>query len=202
MAYEAFGKGIALGGLRDEYEIKILVCYLLNIVGPQLSMQQINEVFQQDGLVNYFDYAKAVADLKKTKHICPVNTEGDERFELTELGKSTVQTLERSLPRSVRDKVVKSAMKMMARIKREAENKVEIRKVSDGYIANLRILDIGSDLLEVNLFVPDQMQAEIIQKNFLRDPQLLYKGVIALLTGDLRAVGELMPTEENLYEDD
>lgn len=202
MAYEAFGKGIALGGLQDEYEIKILICYLLNIVGPQLSMQQINEVFQQDGLVNYFDYAKAVADLKKTGHIHRVNSEGDERFELTELGKNTAQMLERSLPRSIRDKVVKSAMKMVARIKREAENKVEIRKVSDGYIANLRILDIGSDLLEINLFVPDQMQAEIIQKNFLRDPQLLYKGVIALLTGDLRAVGDLVPSEEDLYEDE
>ena len=115
---------------------------------------------------------------------------------VTDLGKSTAHTLKRSLPRSVRDKVVRIAMGLLARMRREAENTVEIREASDGVVLTVKIHDIGSDLLSLDLFLPDRMQAEMAAELFLQDPSTLYKGVIALLTGDRETVRDLMSGRE------
>ena len=73
-------------------------------------------------------------------------------------------------------------------------------KEEDGYIVDLTITDIGSDLLKMSLFMPTEQEAKQVQQHFLSDPLLTYKGVLALLTGDLQTVGELIPTNEDDFE--
>ena len=65
---------------------------------------------------------------------------------------------------------------------------------------DLTITDIGSDLLKMSLFMPTEQEAKQVQQHFLSDPLLTYKGVLALLTGDLQTVGELIPTNEDDFE--
>ena len=193
MDFEPFGAGILPGGLRDPYEIKILICYLLDAMGGVLTRDQMNAIFQESRFVNYFDYAEALSALLSSGH---VTEEAENALRVTDLGKSTAHTLKRSLPRSVRDKVVRIAMGLLARMRREAENTVEIHEASDGVVLTVKIHDIGSDLLSLDLFLPDRMQAEMAAELFLQDPSTLYKGVIALLTGDRETVRDLMSSRE------
>ena len=44
------------------------------------------------------------------------------------------------------------------------------------------MLDIGSDLMSLKLFVPDKEQAEQIKERFFEDPARVYKGILELLT--------------------
>lgn len=55
-------------------------------------------------------------------------------------------------------------------------------KTQDGYVVKLRMLDVGSDLLDLSLLVPDKLQALAIKEAFLQNPQKLYEGVLDLLT--------------------
>ena len=52
----------------------------------------------------------------------------------------------------------------------------------------------------MSLFMPTEQEAKQVQQHFLSDPLLTYKGVLALLTGDLQTVGELIPTNEDDFE--
>ena len=177
-----FREGVAPGGLQSGIEVKILICYLLKSVKTPLTKDQMTNVFLENGLVNYFELSKSLKELVQSKHI-QMNLKGEEEeYTIPDLGKETALSLERSLPFSVRDKALCSALKLLARIKRETENKVEISKSEDGYHICLRILDVGSDLLNLTLLVPDRMQAERVKDAFLENPQSVYEGVLSLLT--------------------
>ena len=95
---------------------------------------------------------------------------------------------------------VKSARHQLLRRKIESSNHASIRKAEDGYIVDMTICDIGSDLLSLSLFMPTEQEAEQVRQHFLSDPLLTYKGVLALLTGDLQTVGQLIPTKDEDYQ--
>ena len=75
-----------------------------------------------------------------------------------------------------------ASLELQARARREQENRAEIKKVGDGYTVHCRILDIGTDLLEFTLFVPDIHQAQVVRERFLTDPQTVYLGLLEHLT--------------------
>ncbi len=203
MAYDAFSEGVELGGLRTTYEINILVCYLLKSVNSAFTKQQLCDILQQDGLVNYFELTHSINELVKLKQIEPEKTaNGEEAYRVTELGAKACAVIERTVSASVREKAIKAALRLMARESRERMNKVEISQVKDGCIVTMRMLDVGSDLMELKLFMPDMMQANMVKRQFLNDPQLLYKGVLSLLLRDLDDFGGLAPSEEEpLYDE-
>ena len=199
-----FTQGIEPGGLTSGQETRILVCHLLNSVKKPLSPTQINSIVQQDGLVNYFELSTCIAQLIRSGHIVPQYTKDDEEFyTVTELGIETAKTFERTVPKSVRDKAVKAAIKLLARIDRDRTAKANITPCGDGFNIELRMVDVDSDLMNLSVFLPEKTQAESVRREFLNDPALIYKGVLALLTGDIKAVGELIPSKEaELYKED
>ena len=78
MAFNAFVGGIQPGGLTNDFEVKILICFLLDSLKknspgaalsdgeqPGLSFDELNEIFQETGLVNYFEFAESMSELEK-----------------------------------------------------------------------------------------------------------------------------------------
>lgn len=191
MGHNAFSAGVAPGGLTRDYEIKIMICYLLNKAECPVTFAQLNDSFQKDQLMNYFEFAEAMSQLLTLGNIALEKTpDGKEVYVLTPLGKNTAETFYKSIPLSVREKAVKQLHSILIRERRERENHVEIIKVSDGYKIILNIKDVGSDLLSVSLFVPTMSECEKIKERFLNDPAKLYQGMIALLTGEDAAAQE------------
>ena len=199
----AFTAGVEPGGLTHGYEIKILVCYLLGQIGTGMTFTQISDALLHRGLVNYFELANALSDLTESGHLTCEDCAGrqeDTSYHLTDLGRQTACTFSGTLPVSVREKAVKSARHQLLRRKIESSNHASIRKAEDGYIVDMTICDIGSDLLSLSLFMPPEQEAEQVRQHFLSDPLLTYKGVLALLTGDLQTVGQLIPTKDEDYQ--
>lgn len=198
MEYEAFSGGVEPGGLRTTYEINILICYLLKTVDAQFTKAQLTEILQRDGLVNYFELANSLNELVKLGQVTVTkNDAGENCYGITELGALACSTIERTVSVAVREKAVKAALRLMKKVERERKNKAEITKVDDGYIVTMRILDYGSDLMELKLFLPDANQAALVKRQFMNDPQLLYKGVLSLLVRDLDEFGDLAPCEDD-----
>lgn len=181
MGNEVIIPGVGIGPMTDKYDIKILICYLLKSVNMPLSKEQINYIFQNEQFVNYFSFCDALKDLIDSNHISSSKTQFDEIYTLNELGLETAKKLERSLPKSLRDNVVEAAMELLAKIKKERENEVEISPYENGYMVNCVMHDDSFDLLQLGIFAPDTLQADKIKEKFLDDPVKLYRGLIKLL---------------------
>ena len=184
MSFNAFVGGIEPGGLTNDFEVKILICFLLKKIEQPLSFDQINEILQKTGFVNYFEFIGAISELQKTEHILPKTDEdGQEVFELTEIGAATAQTFHHTLPLTVREKTVESARALIQMQKQLEEIDVRYHAVNDGYMLTMQMKDIGSDLMDLSVFVPTEDECVEIRERIYADPLLLYKPVLSVMMG-------------------
>jgi hypothetical protein len=177
---DAFSAGVEPGGLYTSQEIKILICYMLLGVGEPMERQMVTELIAGNGMANFFETAAAVDELARQGHL----TEEEGRISLTETGRQVGDTLAGMIPYTLRERSVKAALQLLTRIRREQENTVELEKLDHGYRVTCTIQDSASPLMSVSLRVADDMQAGLIRENFLDDPTLLYRSLLAILTGD------------------
>ena len=174
--------GIGRGGMTDKYQIKILICYLMSVVESPFTKEQLHEIFADGQVVNYFSFCEAIEELAESHHIEKQSDEESGVYTLNPLGAETARRLSRSLPKSIRDNVVQTAMQLLAKKKYERENEVQITPITNGFSVTCTIHDTSFDLMQLTLYAPDRMQAELIRHNFLKDPVTLYQNTIELLT--------------------
>lgn len=181
---ETFTAGIQLGGLTEGREIRILVCYLLSKVEEPMSFDELTETIAENGSANYFEFADALAELRESGCVVSFKTEtGINKYTVTEMGKEAAKALEGDLPLSVKEKALTSAQNIIRRRRIEKENLVTISKTEDGYMVHLRVTDIGTDLMDLALFMPTEEQAEAVKEKFLSNPAETYMTILVSLTG-------------------
>lgn len=186
---DVFSAGVQPGGLHSAEEIKILLCYLLHTAGQPIPRDQVTEIITSGGMANYFDTEEAIEELLRLQHL--IQSE-DRLLATTITGGQIGESLSVRIPYTLREKSVKAALGLLKRRQIEQDNKVDIQRLPEGgYEVICAVQDQGKDLLRVALRVTDQWQAEQIKENFLNDPTLLYRGTLAVLTGDagLRRAG-------------
>lgn len=181
MEHDAIAEGIRLGGLTSEIEIRILICYLLSNLSAPLSQEQLNAALTENGLVNYFDLSAALSSLTASEHIVKTQSGGESFYAAAPLGRQTAQSLGKSIPASVKDKALTACIRLLSKLREMTDTAAEIEKTEDGYLVHCTILDAGTDLLHLSLFMPDLLQAEKTKEQFLMSPGEVYEDVIAAL---------------------
>lgn len=106
-----------------------------------------------------------------------------EQYVLTYKGRQLLSAIEQDLPLAVREKAMASADELLLRRRAREQNRVVITQVEDGFTISMQILDIGSDLMRLALFVPDREQAEQMAERFYQNPAKIYRTVLEVLTG-------------------
>ncbi len=187
---DTFAAGVEPGGLKTAQEIKILICYMLSTVNCPMVRDDVTDIIVGAGMANYFDTEDAMEELLRLQHI----VEADDRLvATTATGHQIGEMLYMRVPYTLRDRSVKAALQLLKRREVEQDNTVDIRKLDErGYEVTCTVMDQGTPLMAVTMRVADRGQAEQIKENFLADPSLLYKGTLAVLTGDtsLRRAGK------------
>ena len=179
MSFDTFDEGINPGGMRSKNEIRILICYLIKSVKAPVSKELILESLQKDGLANYFEASACFDDLVKNRHI---TVNDNNKYILTEDGMMIATQLEDSLAYTVKEKAFHCVMMLLEEEKTERENKVKIVKNERGYNVKCSITSEGLTILSLEFYVPDYEQAKLVKKNFRKNPELLYKTTISVLS--------------------
>jgi hypothetical protein len=182
MANDVFFAGVEPGGLYTAQEIKILLCYLLDTVGEPLPLQMVTDVLAGRGIANFFEVSAAVDELLRRGHI-EENAEGE--LTVTELGHQTAQTLVGMVPITLRERSVQAALQLLTRRRREQENSVVIQPLDRGHRVTCSVNEGDRSIMSFSLVVGDELQAQMVKERFLDDPVTLYRGLIAILTGNV-----------------
>jgi hypothetical protein len=183
MAFDTFDEGINYGGVRSKNEIRTLICYLFRSIDKPLDKATIIEAIQQKGLANYFETSSCFYDLISHNNL--VRDENNpELYVLTENGKMVANQLENTLPITVKEKAYTCAIALLEQRRIEKENAVVISKTDKGFNVNCRISGGDIDLVAIDIYAPDNKQAKLIKKNFHKNPEILYKVIMATVTND------------------
>jgi hypothetical protein len=183
MEFDAFDAGIELGGLRNRDDIRLLVCYLLKSIDAPMTRQMLNDAMQEDGLANFFEVGQAIEELLKTGNITADILDDEEVISVTEKGREAAELLQTSLPKTVREKAVNSAIRLTTKAKVERENKIEVKKEDDGgYTITFSLFDRDTEMMKLSIYVVDSLQLETVKQNFINDPVKVYSSIITSLT--------------------
>lgn len=198
MAFDTFDEGINYGGIRSKNEIRTLICYLFNSVNTPMDKTTVVESIQKKGLANYFETTSCFDDLIKNNNIELVDEKNCLYF-VTDKGKLIAEQLESLLPLTVKEKSYTCAIELLRQKRIEKENIVTITKTDKGYNVNCRISGGEVDLVSMDIYAPDYNQAKVLKKNFHKDPTIMYKTIMGILTKDKQIIIEALEDVRKVY---
>lgn len=167
--------------LTDKNDIKIFVLYLLDNIHYPLDFDTINDIVVQDEFVGYFDFAECFAELLDAGHIKEEITNGVALYNITQMGSEVAAELQSSLMAPIREKSLKSALRILSFQKSKAEIKCTVDKRDDGrYDFYCAIIQDKAPVMELRLLIDSYERAEKMKANFLDRPEVVYKGVLAM----------------------
>ncbi|WP_300277242.1 DUF4364 family protein [uncultured Subdoligranulum sp.] len=175
---EAFTAGVKPGGLTDDTQIRILLCYLVKTAGP-LTRDTLQGALLQEQLVNYFEFADALADVEK-QQLVTLNDE--QQYTITAKGSTVADTLALDLPRTVRESAIRAVMQIQSWRHKAAMNRAHVEEEDGEYTVWCAIGDLGSDVFRLQLAMPDKLTAETIKNNFTAHGSEIYSKLMDMLT--------------------
>ena len=189
--------------LHDKNEIKIFTLFLLDKIGYPLDYNTIASIVVQDGVVRYFDFAECFFQLLDAGHICRTDaadpqltfygtdeSEQEAQYAITETGRQVAQVLGENLMIRVREQGLRSALRHLSLQKMGAVIDQTYESAGDGYLYHCSIKDGNGEVLSVNVRLDNKRQLDRVLKNYADRPEVIYRGILALLSGDVNYIFE------------
>jgi len=199
--------------LKKEDEIKIFILYLLDKIGYPLDYPSIGSIMMQDGIVNFFDFAQCFFALVDAGHIREIiaekgeRPEGDESaeseeeeneyeptttvlYEVTDKGRHVARVLPDSLMVSVREKSYRSALRHLSFERQGAYVDQSYRPDGEGFLVTCAIKDQKGVVMDLTVRADSEYQLKRMLNNYAERPEVVFRGVVALLSGDVNYLFE------------
>ncbi len=170
-----------IGSLRN---VKIFVLYLLENINYPLDFNTINDVVLQTDYVMYLDFAEAFYQMLDADLIQKFEDDGKEMYFVTPKGRLIARELKSDLLPSMLDKALEKALQFLDFKKRGIDSDCIIERGEDGKIKiTFSFLEKGICIFSQTLLVDTLTRAELMRKNFYDRPEVIYRGVMALMAG-------------------
>ena len=166
------------GFIHEKLDIKILILFILRRLPGEVDPHTLAELCQCDEGIGYFDYSDCLAELVDSDHI----SESAEGYTITEKGARNADTVESSLPYSVRSKALKLIAPVEEKMRRAAMITAKHDITEDGCFVRLALSDGKGEIINLRLLCADEDQAKTIEKNFRHDAENYYLKIAQLLS--------------------
>jgi hypothetical protein len=172
-------------GMSNQTDVKIFILFLMDNINYPLDYSTIHDICIQNGYVGGFDFAACFSQLKELGHILEDSEEGETYYVISPTGKMVSAELQSNLLLSIREKSLKSAMRLLSFKKRQATTASAIEKRDDGkYTLCCSITEPGGNVLKLELCLSSRLQAESMQKKFDKEPESVYRRLLSVLSAD------------------
>lgn len=174
--------------ITDKFEIKVFMLYLLKNIGEPLDITTIGEVVVQDAFVNYFDFSICFSDLLEAGQVVELEKDGEKLYAISKLGISMVSEVQGEVYASIREKALRSAQRLLALKRTGNRIACTVTPEGKGHMLRASIVDNEKTLLNLEVFITDKNYALDMKANFDERAEIIYKGVMALLSGDVNFI--------------
>ena len=177
-----------VGSIRN---VKIFVLYLMQNINYPLDYVTINDIVMQNDYVMYIDFAEAFHEMLDADliEICEHNEAGDPLYMVTNKGRIVATELRSEVLTSLLDKSLECALRYLDFKKRGIKISCKVEKREDGRYDVICIIKEKDDVIMQNNVVVDSLnRAKRMEDNFRDHPEIVYKGVMALLSGNINFI--------------
>lgn len=175
--------GGLIGSVRN---VKIFVLYLMENINYPLDFITVNDIVMQTDYVMYLDFAEAFTEMLDGGLICKIEEEGEELYAVTEKGKMVARELKSDLLPSILDRSLSAALRYLSFKKRGIVARCVIEPCEDGrFSVTCSFEEQKVCIFSQTVVVDTRNRAERMKANFYERPEAVYRGVLALMAGNV-----------------
>lgn len=174
--------------LENQVDIKVFILYLMKNIDEPLQFTTVNDIVVQDEFVGYFDFAICFSELLEKGQIIEVSGESEPLYIISESGREILESYESSLLTVIKERALKSALRLLAFNRNGDRNISSITENNGGYTLHCGIVDKEKTLLSVEVFLMEKEYAEKLKANFDERAEIIYRGALSLLSGDVNFI--------------
>ncbi len=170
--------------LSEKRNVKIFVLYLLENINYPLDYVTINDLVMQNDFVAYFDFAQCFSEMVDDGLILSDEVDGTMYYGVSDKGRAVARTLKTDILPSILERSLASALRFLSFKKQNAEVKCFSEPREDGrHDMICRILKDKEEIFSIKMTVDSKVRVEKMKDRFRDRPELIYRGVCALLEG-------------------
>ena len=169
--------------------VKIFILYLMKNVNYPLDFITINDIVMQTDFVMYLDFAEAFNYLLDNDLIEKTEEDGEEKYRVTDKGALVAAELKSDIISSILDKSLAAALRYLDFKKRGVKVNFDIEQTDGGkYKITTSFTENGECMFSQMIIVDSLDRAKRMKDNFYERPEALYRGVLALLSGNVNYI--------------
>ena len=163
------------GFIHEKSEIKVLILFILRRLKAPISIDTLAELTLCDDGISYFDFSECVEELVSSDHILLDNN----MYSITNKGARNGETMEETLPLSVRQVAEKAVATVQSSQRRDSMIKT-LHKVNDDgtCTAVLSMSDGIGDIIKIELYSTSEQQATELENGFHKNAEKAYNALI------------------------
>lgn len=168
------------GFIRTKDEIKFLILTCMSYLPFAVSYDAVVDIctWCDDGF-GYFELSEAFSELQDSGHIEKTEEDQIDVFSITQKGRDTAGAFQNRLPYTVREAAELSALRVIRKIRRDAQISVQIhQRDKEDYVVELSMQDVFS----ICMNVVSTSQASLLEHNFKNHAEDIYQELLAILT--------------------
>ena len=174
--------------LENTIDVKIFILFLLNNVGEPLNYDTLHDIVVQDEFVNHFDFAICFSELLERGQVNEIGEEGNRYYIVSQLGLEALESYESSLLTVIKERALRSALRLIAFNRTGNKIVSSITETELGNMLHCAIVDSEKTIFSVDVFLTEKPYAARLKSNFDDRAEIIYKGVLSLLSGDVNFI--------------
>lgn len=171
--------------LNDPAVIRLAVLYVLKYVDLPISQMDLKHVMLDATNVDYFDLCGAIDDLHRENFIKTVLRDEINKYILTEEGSDLINSLEKDVLYSVRQKIKSSSDKFF---KSEFEKSLVRSSLtpteSETFYLDMELNEGKSKLFSLSIYAGSKENAMKMREKFTKNPTELFQVILKHLQSD------------------
>ncbi len=174
--------------LGNKQNIKIFVLYLMQNVGYPMDFVTINDIIMQTDYVAYLDFAETFSKLEEGELIekTGVNERGEATYTVTGKGRTVVESFHGDILPSILEESLACALRYLDFSRRGTKATCKITpNPAGGFDITCALTEQDVTLLSITLWADTKARAELMEAQFHRSPENVYRATLALMSGSV-----------------
>ena len=177
--------------LGNKQNVTVFVLYLMQNVGYPMDFVTINDVIMQTDYVAYLDFAETFSMLEEGDLIekAGTNKRGEAIYTITRKGRTVVESFQGDILPSILEESLACALRYLDFSRRGTKATCRITaNPSGGFDITCALTEQDVTLLSITLWADTRARAELMEAQFRRSPENVYRATLALMTGSVNSL--------------
>lgn len=166
----------------DLAESKLILLYIINKINMPITNNQLTNIMIENNIMNYFSLQQYLVELINSQFIKIISEDDKKCYTITPDGKKILNYFINRVPFTVKEKIRYLVESNADRIKQEIEITADyIPEKETEYIVECKVVENGTDLIDLKINVPTKSQAKQICENWRNNASPIFGEVLESL---------------------